>query len=204
MSKKAKRWIGSMGMMFLAVIVVGKMARADHEDQGNHDYGRAILAFHTMYGVDGPFTDPANALRGIVGDEDAWKLASAAGFLATDGHLKIHVRGLIFGDGRPNDEGTFRGAVSCLTEDEAAGTTPVVNVITDGFPATPEGDSDIDATVVLPNPCVAPVVFVLAGSEDKWFSVTGFESSGGSGSNPPSGGHDHQGGDNNDQGDDQD
>lgn len=37
------------------------------------------------------------------------------------------------------------------------------------------GDSSIRATVNLPNPCVAPIIMVLAGSEDKWFAVTGFE-----------------------------
>ena len=48
-------------------------------------------------------------------------------------------------------------------------------ITTDGFPATPSGDSEIDTTVELPSPCVAPVVFVIAGSEDKWFAVTGVE-----------------------------
>jgi len=66
---------------------------------------------------------------------------------------------LFQGDGSPNDESSFRGAVSCITENEDAGTTPVANVFTEGFPATPEGDSDIDAHVTLPNPCVAPVIF---------------------------------------------
>jgi len=33
----------------------------------------------------------------------------------------------------------------------------------------------IDAHVTLPDPCVASAVFVLAGSEEKWFAVTGFE-----------------------------
>src|SRR5262249_30854685 len=137
----------------------------------------------------------------LPGDEAAWKLSSARGFLATDGHLKISVRGLIFGDGTPNDETTFRGAVSCLTEDEAAGTTPIVNVFTDGFPTGPAGNADIDAHVTLPNPCVAPVIFVLAGSEDKWFSVTGFESEGDSTSNGGHGdGDDDNQGDDNDQG----
>jgi hypothetical protein len=28
----------------------------------------------------------------------------------------------------------------------------------------------------LTNPCIAPIVFILAGSEDKWFAVNGFES----------------------------
>ena len=52
------------------------------------------------------------------------------------------------------------------------------NVTTEGFAATPFGDSDIDAQITLPNPCVAPIVFVLSGSEDKWFAVVGFESEG--------------------------
>jgi hypothetical protein len=47
--------------------------------------------------------------------------------------------------------------------------------VTEGFPATPTGDSVIHADIELPNPCVAPIVMVLAGSENKWFAVTGFE-----------------------------
>jgi hypothetical protein len=50
-----------------------------------------------------------------------------------------------------------------------------VNVTTEGFPATKSGDSFIKAKIDLPNPCVAPIIMVLAGSEDKWFAVTGFE-----------------------------
>lgn len=49
------------------------------------------------------------------------------------------------------------------------------NVVTEGFPANVNGDSFINAKIELPNPCVAPVIMVLAGSEDKWFAVTGFE-----------------------------
>src|SRR5262249_40968097 len=67
-----------------------------------------------------------------------------------------------------------------------------VNVTTAGFPASASGDSDIDAQLALPSPCVAPVVFILAGSEDKWFAVTGFEASD---SAPPHGGGDDDGGD---------
>jgi len=63
--------------------------------------------------------------------------------------------------------------VSCLTED--GDQVKEVNATTNGFPADAQGNSNIDAKVELPNPCVAPIVFVLAGSEDKWFAVTGFE-----------------------------
>ena len=145
-----------------------------------------ILAFDHMYGVDGPFVGEANGIRGIPGDELPWAVARfIKGRLDTFGHLQIQVRGLVFAD-KPevppelrgkNDESEFRAEVSCLTEqsESEVGTT---NVTTAGFRATEGGDSDIDAHIVLPNPCVAPVVFVIAGSEDKWFAVTGFESAG--------------------------
>ena len=98
-----------------------------------------------------------------------------------DGHLRISVRGLVFAndDSVPpelrgiNDETEFRGLVSCLVENgKKIGT---VNITTAGFPATRSGDSDIDTFVTLPGQCVAPIIFVMSGSEDKWFSVTGGE-----------------------------
>ena len=143
-----------------------------------------IIQFQTMYGVDGPFLDPANAIRGVQPDDLPWEVESVNGKLRTNGHLRIHVEGLVFKDDPSvppelrgkNDEPFFRAVVSCLTEDEDAGTTPVANVVTEGFAASiPEGDSDIDTRIELPNPCVAPIVFIMAGSEDKWFAVTGFE-----------------------------
>ena len=175
---KVARFVLTLAAMAIAVSPASfaKHGRSRHHSGDEHAIPPVILAFGTMYGVDGGFVGDANPIRGTIGDEAAWKLTSARGFLGTDGHLQIHVRGLIFGDGSPNDEPTFRGRVSCLTEDPS-GATPNVDVTTDGFPANAEGDSDIDAQLTLPSPCVAPIVFILAGSEDKWFAVTGFEAS---------------------------
>jgi len=91
------------------------------------------------------------------------------------------VRGLVFKDDPSvpenlrgiNDEPEFRAAVGCLTEEN--GEVVQRNAITKGFRATPNGNSLLIAHVDLPDPCIAPAVFVLAGSEDKWFAVTGFE-----------------------------
>jgi len=170
----------------LALASLGNLvsaAPAVHRHHGPPPPTPRIVAFDHMYGVDGPFVGATNAIRGIPGDELPWAVAHfIRGRLDTEGNLKIEVRGLVFAD-KPsvppdlrgkNDEAEFRAVVSCLTElsETEVGTT---NVTTVGFPATVNGDSDIDAHVVLPNPCVAPDVFVIAGSEDKWFAVTGFE-----------------------------
>jgi len=149
---------------------------------GPGPFPRTILGFGTMYGVDGPFVGDANPVRGVVGDEAPWEVGSVAGKLDTQGRLTIVVRGLVFKDDPrapegfvgKNDEPTFRGLVSCLTEE--GNQTPVRNVTTKEFPATITGNSFIHDKIELPNPCVAPIVMILAGSEDKWFAMTGFES----------------------------
>jgi len=143
-----------------------------------------VLSFGTMYGVDGPFVGEDNKIRDVAGDELPWELASAKGSLSSDGHLSIQIRGLVFKKDDPdvpealqgiNDEAQFRALVSCVTEDERNNTTGMENVVTAGFPATKSGNAKISTTVHLPNPCVAPIVMILAGSEHKWFAVTGVE-----------------------------
>ena len=169
----------------LSLALVSSWAAASGADQGNR--GRQhrpqlIVAFRTMYGVDGPFLGSTNEIRDVEGDDLPWVVRSARGSLDSTGHLRIQVRGLVFADDPlvppelvgTNDDDEFRGLVSCLTE--VGDTVTTQNVATKGFPATPTGDSNIDAHVDLPNPCVAPIVFVLGGDEDKWFAVMGFES----------------------------
>ncbi len=141
-----------------------------------------IMKFTTMVGVDGSFVGH-NPIRGVIGDDLPWEIGSVKGSLTTDGHLQLIVRGLVFANVPSvpanlrgiNDESQFRALVSCLSGD-GTGKVATVNIKTGGFPATTSGDSNIDTFVGLPNQCVAPIIFVLSGSEDKWFSVTGFES----------------------------
>jgi len=174
----------------LALVLAAPVAFAGDDNgmgngQGGNDHRgkvRTILAFDTMYGVDGPFVGDANPVDGIPGDELPWVIKRASGFLLTNGKLKILVRGLVFKDDPSvpenlrgiNDETEFRAAVACLTED--GDQVVQANVITDGSPTNEKGNALIKAKLDLPNPCVGPRVFILAGSEDKWFAVTGFES----------------------------
>jgi hypothetical protein len=163
-------------------LLVGGSAIEAGADELRTKPAPVILLFRTMYGVDGPFVGETNPIRGVIGDEAPWEIAGfVRGRLDSKGHLVILVRGLVFKDDPrvppelvgKNDEEEFRGLVSCLTEEGDSVVTK--NVTTEGFPATTRGDSFIHADIELPNPCVAPIVMVLAGSEDKWFAVTGFE-----------------------------
>jgi hypothetical protein len=160
--------------------MVGVPFAADSAVHGNAQHAKRLLTFKTMFGVDGSFV--GEPIRGVIGDKLPWEIAQfIRGKLNTEGRLNIAVRGLVFKDDPSvppelrgkNDETEFRGLVSCLTENKDKVVTR--NVITEGFPATVDGDAFIKAKIELPNPCVAPIIMVLAGSEEKWFAVTGFE-----------------------------
>ena len=177
------------GLLVVAAVLLSSSLSPALDMKPSHHQGPkapplpTVLSFDHMYGVDGPFIGETNPIRGVVGDELPWTITGfIKGRLDKGGHLKILVKGLVFGDDPEvppelrlkNDEETFRGLVSCVTEvsPTEVGTT---NVITKGFLSTPDGNSFIDDTLDLPNPCIAPIVFVMSGSEDKWFAVTGIE-----------------------------
>lgn len=130
-----------------------------------------VLEFETMEGVDGPFLAQANnPIRGVPGGGRTWVLTRAKGELTDDGKLEIVVKGLVI-PGVGNPVAAFRGLVSCLTVSGGAVVTD--NVSTADFPATPAGDAVIEAMVDLPDPCIAPIVFVTSPG-GSWFAATGF------------------------------
>jgi len=142
-----------------------------------------IVSWETMYGVDDAFVGHKQ-IRDVRGDELPWEIESSNGSLTVGGHLTATVRGLVFKDDPSvppelrgiNDEEEFRALVSCLAPGKS--NVKTVNILTAGFPATRTGDSDIDAMVKLPGDCIAPIIFIMSGSEDKWFAVLGAETGG--------------------------
>src|SRR5262245_40605962 len=169
----------TVATLLFSTLALGSGVAMGAEGEGHHK--RELLTFHIMFGVDGAFVGDSNPVAGIPGDELPWEISSARGHLDTDGNLFLRVKGVVFKDDPSvpenlrgiNDEEQFRAAVACMTVQ--SGQVVERDIFTEGFPATPEGDSLIKAHVDLPNPCVAPIMFVLAGSENKWFAVTGFE-----------------------------
>ncbi len=137
-----------------------------------------ILRFGSMVGIPSSLTGAQSLapLRGIPGGGLPWMLTSANGYLKSDGSLKIEVEGLVLASGPnagKNPIASFKGLVSCVQSD---GT--FANIYTAAFPATTGpatsggGNADIEATVTLPQPCIAPIIFVTSPG-GAWFAATG-------------------------------
>ena len=137
-----------------------------------------ILEFDTMVGVPAGLTGAQSqaVLRGINGGGLPWALTSAHGELNASGNLEIEVKGLVLAAGAntgSNPSAVFRALVSCLGSDGS-----VHNILTDAFPATTGpasaggGDAKIETTVALPQPCIAPIIFVT-NNGGSWFAATG-------------------------------
>jgi hypothetical protein len=113
--------------------------------------------------VTGPYVGTANPIRTVPGGGLPWMITAGTGSLKSDGHLLVHVRGLVLADQSPvpaalqgtNPIPDFRAIVSCQSIGDG-GTATVSNVSTAQFPASTKGNSDINATVSLPRPCIAP------------------------------------------------
>ena len=141
-----------------------------------------VLEFNTMIGVPRPYTGATNAIRGVPGGGAPWVVDSANGKLKPDGALRVTVKGLVLdpndpaniasGRGGTNPIANFKAIVSCLSKD-AAGNPTTVNVSTGLFAADLAGNAQIDETLSLPQPCIAPIIFVTSPG-GSWFAATGF------------------------------
>lgn len=151
--------------LVLMVLVTAGAAQTDES---------TVLEFASMAPVMGPFVGTANPIRGVSGGGLPWRISTGQGELRSDGELEVHVRGLVLAAGPlagTNPISSFRAIVSCQSID-GTGNPSVVNISTDNFPATSTGDSDIEATIEVPSPCFAPIVFVTSPT-GRWFAITG-------------------------------
>lgn len=155
----------SLSVMLISVFFAGSASKVTAKEP-------KILEFDTMIGVPSGLTGTASqpVLRGVRGGGLPWVLTSAHGELTTSGKLEIEVKGLVLATGAnagTNPSPVFRGLVSCLGSDGS-----IQNRLTNPFPATSGGDSKIETMVDLPEPCIAPIIFVT-NDGGSWFAATG-------------------------------
>jgi hypothetical protein len=134
--------------------------------------GTSLFEFHRLVGVSGPFLGAANPVRGLAGGGAAWAIGEAKAELHSDGRLEVTVRGLVLVSSGANPIPNFRAVLSCQIID-GMGAPAVVNLSTGDFPASTTGDADIEATLMLPSQCFAPILFVT-NPTGRWFAVSGF------------------------------
>jgi len=140
--------------------------------------GRKVVDAKVLAPVTEPYTGGTNAIRGLPGGGLPWEIDSGRADLRAGGQLHVEVEGLVLARRAPvapNLQGTnpiaqFKAIVSCLTTTNGVATTS--NISTPLVPASSAGDAEIDATVALPSPCFAPIVFVTSPT-GSWFAVTG-------------------------------
>ncbi|MGE5128074.1 MAG: hypothetical protein ACM3IK_00440 [Sphingomonadaceae bacterium] len=161
-----------------ALVLIGVMAAGSLSAVAKDGREKApkILEFDTMVGVSPALTGAQQPIRGINGGGLPWMVGGASGELTVNGHLEIAVAGLVFAAGPnagSNTISSFRAVVSCLTSDGSA-----MNVATPAFPATTGpassggGNAAFEGDLALPQPCIAPIVFVTSPGL-AWFATTG-------------------------------
>ena len=167
------RWLlAALGMALIGLVPVVVSGSSASADPGT------ILRFDVMTPVTGPYVGNMNPIRMVPGGGLPWMIGAGEGSLSRDGRLDIHVRGLVLADSPlvpaalrgTNPVADFEAIVSCQTITGSMAT--VTNVTTGQFPASMRGNANIRARVMLPHPCIAPIVFV-ASPGGAWFAATG-------------------------------
>lgn len=138
----------------------------------------STLRFNRAFGNTSPFLGAAGAVDGVNAAGLPWAIRGIYGDLAANGRLILVFQGLVFADD-PSVPAALRGTnpvatmvavVSCLTASNGQVTT--ANVATSGFSVDPAGNGFVIQTLALPQPCVAPAVFI-GPSATTYFAVTG-------------------------------
>ena len=132
--------------------------------------GRKVTDGKVLAPVTAPYTGSTNPIRGLNGGGVPWQIGDASADLRADGRLHVEVQGLVLVATGANPVAQFKAIVSCQTT--VNGAAAVANVSTAPVAASPAGDAEIDATIALPSPCIAPIVFVTSAG-GSWFAASG-------------------------------
>lgn len=142
----------ALGVAVVALLVAGNVATAAAGGPKILDARMAALP------------TPNLVLDGVTGGGAPWVIDEGHAILFADGRLQVEVEGLVLAGSHTNPVAAGHAIVTC---DGA----PVAT--TDNVPFTPDGNAEVDATVSLPSPCLAPAVFFTTGTS-RWLAVTGF------------------------------
>lgn len=161
-------------VMLAAVLIAGSVSTVGADES-------KLVESNALAGVSRPYTGATNAIRGVPGGGLPWVIDFGKAKVSPEGRVDVLVKGLVFdpndpavialGIGGTNTIPNFKAIISCLSKD--GDENPVtVNVSTGLFPADTDGDAHIKDKISLPEPCIAPIVFVTSPG-GAWFASTG-------------------------------
>jgi hypothetical protein len=169
-----RRRLTTLGALLAAVAILGAIPAAVGGS------GKTIIRSQVLTGLPLAYTGTKAPIRGVNGGGLPWVIDFGRAELAQGGWLELKVKGLVIDPNDPtaisrgvagvNPSPTFRALVSCLTD---AGTTE--NVLSEPFPATTglgAGDAEAELQLALPDPCIAPILFVTSAG-GAWFASSG-------------------------------
>ena len=115
---------------------------------------------------------PPVTVLGVVGAGAPWTTDNSNAKLFSDGTLVVRIHHLVFAAGANEGRNTVpQGRVTVVCNGNANPATDRVN--SDPIPfSVPEGNAEFDASLPLPSPCFAPVVFFTSPGGN-WFAVSG-------------------------------
>jgi hypothetical protein len=144
--------IAALGAVaLLMVFAVGAFADDGHGNgggNGDNNRGKAVFTSTIVPSV------PTDAtIDGVKAAGAPWVIGEGKVTISGSGELKVEVQGLVLTTTGANPLGTISASLFC-----DASTIPTATTAT--VPFSPAGDAEIEANVMLPAKCLAPVVLL--------------------------------------------
>lgn len=154
----------------LAALVIGTgTALAGPGGQGGPGGPGGKLLDSGMAGLPPAFVNPAGTtnkilLAGVAGAGHAWAIRDGHAKLDRNGHLDLHVHGLVLTPEGTNPVTSGKAVVSCNGGADLISSSTV--------PFDSKGDAHVNQVLALPAQCLAPTVFFTSAG-GAWFAVSG-------------------------------
>ena len=156
-----------------ALVAAGSSATATADKGPGLEVG-AMVGLPAAYATNAlPVPAGVPVLRGLQPGGLPWVIGRARAEVKASGRVEVSFKNLLFAPGTgpagTNTIGMMKVIVSCLT---ASG--EVANISTESFPVSTgegAGDGGIETKVAIPDPCLAPLVFV-ATPTGRWLAVS--------------------------------
>jgi hypothetical protein len=143
-----------------AALIAAVLASAAVEDHGGNNQNASAGEDANRFQSSVIGSSPSSTVGGIVSGGAPWVVREGSASIH-EGTLQAEVSGLLLGAGAPSNlVGTVGPVQMVAASVVCGGSGGTVVATTNPVPLSSIGDAHIEASVLLPSPCIAPVVLV--------------------------------------------